>query len=54
MRPEEVGLTGVGRGPVSGRRREELAMLAEVSPDYCVRLNKADSSPRWKQSRHLP
>jgi transcriptional regulator with XRE-family HTH domain len=40
LRPEDVGLVAGGRRRVPGLRREELAMLAGVSPDYYVRLEQ--------------
>ena len=41
IRPEEVGLPpGVTRRRVPGLRREEVALLAGVSPDYYVRLEQ--------------
>jgi transcriptional regulator with XRE-family HTH domain len=41
VRPEDVGLNGNGRRRVPGLRREELAMLAGISPDYYMRLEQA-------------
>ena len=40
MRPEDVGLRTSGRRRVPGLRREELAMLAGISPDYYLRLEQ--------------
>ncbi len=41
LSPEDVGLGGgTGRRRVPGLRREELARLAAVSPDYLVRLEQ--------------
>src|SRR6201992_266020 len=41
LAPAGVGLTGGRNGRrVSGLRREELAMLAGVSPDYYARLEQ--------------
>ncbi|TQS40776.1 helix-turn-helix transcriptional regulator [Cryptosporangium phraense] len=40
VRPEEFGLPVLGRRRVPGLRREELAQLAGVSPDYYVRLEQ--------------
>ncbi|MEU4422059.1 helix-turn-helix transcriptional regulator [Actinoplanes sp. NPDC024001] len=40
IRPEEFGLPVLGRRRVPGLRREELAQLAGVSPDYYVRLEQ--------------
>ncbi|WIM92556.1 helix-turn-helix transcriptional regulator [Actinoplanes oblitus] len=40
IRPEQVGLPVYGRRRVPGLRREELAQLAGVSPDYYMRLEQ--------------
>ncbi|MBG0568592.1 helix-turn-helix transcriptional regulator [Actinoplanes aureus] len=40
IRPEEFGLPVLGRRRVPGLRREEVAQLAGVSPDYYVRLEQ--------------
>src|SRR5689334_7800152 len=40
IRPEDVGLPVYGRRRVPGLRREELAQLAGVSPDYYARLEQ--------------
>jgi transcriptional regulator with XRE-family HTH domain len=40
VRPEDVGLPGGRDRRVSGLRREEVAMLANVSVDYYVRLEQ--------------
>lgn len=40
MRPEDVGLRTSRRRRVPGLRREELAMLAGISPDYYLRLEQ--------------
>jgi hypothetical protein len=41
LAPTDVGLTASGSGRrVAGLRREELAMLAGVSPDYYARLRR--------------
>jgi transcriptional regulator with XRE-family HTH domain len=40
LRPEDVGLPCSGRRRVPGLRREELAMLAGISPDYYLRLEQ--------------
>src|SRR3954453_5812254 len=40
VRPEDVGLSRGGRRRVSGLRREELAMLAGISPNYYLRLEQ--------------
>ena len=44
LEPHDVGLPGTSRRRVPGLRREELAELAGVSPDYYTRL---------EQGRHL-
>lgn len=41
VRPEDVGLRREGRRRVPGLRREELALLAGISPDYYMRLEQA-------------
>ncbi|GAA4953875.1 helix-turn-helix domain-containing protein [Actinoplanes utahensis] len=43
IRPEQVGLPALGRRRVPGLRREELAQLAGVSPDYYIRLEQGRS-----------
>jgi transcriptional regulator with XRE-family HTH domain len=40
VRPEDVGLVGGGRRRVTGLRREELAMLAGISAEYYLRLER--------------
>jgi transcriptional regulator with XRE-family HTH domain len=40
VRPEDVGLPPGGRRRVPGLRREELAMLAGISPNYYLRLEQ--------------
>ncbi|MFZ1997720.1 MAG: helix-turn-helix transcriptional regulator [Solirubrobacteraceae bacterium] len=40
VKPEDVGLQPFGRRRVPGLRREELAMLAGISPDYYLRLEQ--------------
>jgi transcriptional regulator with XRE-family HTH domain len=40
VRPEDVGLSRGGRRRVSGLRREELALLAGISPNYYLRLEQ--------------
>ena len=40
VRPEDVGLSTVGRRRVPGLRREELATLAGISSDYYLRLEQ--------------
>ena len=39
--PEDVGLSPGGRRRVSGLRREELALVAGISPNYYLRLEQA-------------
>jgi len=41
LRPEDVGLTPVGRRRVPGLRREEVAELAEISPAWYTLLETA-------------
>ncbi|HEY5413436.1 MAG TPA: helix-turn-helix transcriptional regulator [Gemmatimonadaceae bacterium] len=40
VRPEDVGLTRLGRRRVPGLRREELATIAGISSDYYLRLEQ--------------
>ncbi|AEV85281.2 putative DNA-binding protein [Actinoplanes sp. SE50/110] len=40
IKPQDVGLPALGRRRVPGLRREELAQLAGVSPDYYIRLEQ--------------
>ncbi len=40
LTPEQVGLPTFGRRRVPGLRREEVAVLAGVSPDWYIRLEK--------------
>jgi transcriptional regulator with XRE-family HTH domain len=40
VRPEDVNLRPAGPRRVPGLRREELAMLAGISPDYYLRLEQ--------------
>lgn len=40
LRPEDVGIPTSGRRRVPGLRREEVAALAGVSPDYYTRLEQ--------------
>lgn len=44
LQPEDVGLQGFGVRRVPGLRREELAMLAGVSPTYYSRLEQGLST----------
>ena len=44
LQPEDVGLRGYGARRVPGLRREELAMLAGVSPTYYARLEQGLSA----------
>ena len=41
LRPEDVGLTSIGRRRVPGLRREELAQLADISPAWYTLLETA-------------
>jgi transcriptional regulator with XRE-family HTH domain len=44
--PEQAGLTVTGRRRVTGLRREEVAMLAGISADYYLRLERGrDRNP---------
>ncbi|HEX4190960.1 MAG TPA: helix-turn-helix transcriptional regulator [Marmoricola sp.] len=46
VRPEDVGLPDTGNRRVPGLRREEVAMLAGISPDYYLRLEQGrDRAP---------
>ena len=42
LRPQDVGMPEGGRRRVPGLRREEVAMLAGVSPAYYTRLEQGD------------
>ena len=53
MRPEDAGLADRGRRRVSGLRREELAMLADVSPDYYIRLEQGRQLPSERVTQAL-
>ena len=44
LRPHDVGLSDAGLRRTPGLRREELANLAGVSADYCMRLEQRRSS----------
>jgi transcriptional regulator with XRE-family HTH domain len=44
LTPEQVGLPNAGRRRVPGLRREEVAVLAGVSPDWYIRLEKGHIS----------
>lgn len=44
--PDQVGITPVGRRRVAGLRREEVALLAGISVDYYLRLERGrDRNP---------
>ena len=44
--PQQVGLPGGSNRRVTGLRREEIALLAGISADYCLRLERGrDSNP---------
>ena len=46
VRPEDVGLVPGGPRRVPGLRREELAMLAGISAEYYLRLERGrDKNP---------
>ena len=53
MSPEKVGLSANGHRRVSGLRREEVAQLAEVSPDYYVRIEQGRQLPSEQVTRAL-
>jgi transcriptional regulator with XRE-family HTH domain len=40
LQPQDVGLHAIGRRRVPGLRREELAILADISADYYLRLEQ--------------
>lgn len=44
LTPERAGIIGGGRRRVPGLRREEVAMLARVSTDYYVRMERGNLS----------
>ena len=48
-----VGLSAYGNRRVSGLRREEVAKLAEVSPDYYVRIEQGRQLPSEQVTRAL-
>ncbi|MEU9307377.1 helix-turn-helix transcriptional regulator [Streptomyces sp. NPDC048256] len=46
LKPHDVGLPAYGRRRVPGLRREEVALLADVSSDYYIRLEQGrENSP---------
>jgi transcriptional regulator with XRE-family HTH domain len=46
VRPEDVGLPGIGARRTPGLRREEVALLAGISSDYYLRLEQGrDRNP---------
>jgi len=53
LSPKDVGLSATGNRRVSGLRREELAKLAEVSPDYYVRIEQGRQLPSEQVTRAL-
>jgi transcriptional regulator with XRE-family HTH domain len=53
LSPEDIGLSTYGNRRVSGLRREELAKLAEVSPDYYVRIEQGRQLPSEQVTRAL-
>jgi transcriptional regulator with XRE-family HTH domain len=53
MSPGGAGLPGRAGRRVSGLRREELAMLAEISPDYYVRIEQGRQLPSESVTRAL-
>ncbi|MFF4274298.1 hypothetical protein [Streptomyces sp. NPDC001536] len=46
LRPQDAGLRATGPRRVPGLRREEVAMLAGISPDYYLRLGRARPTRR--------
>lgn len=44
LTPDQVGLPNAGRRRVPGLRREEVTVLAGVSPDWYIRLEKGHIS----------
>ncbi|GIF38632.1 helix-turn-helix domain-containing protein [Actinoplanes xinjiangensis] len=54
LRPEDVGLPGGGRRRTPGLRREEVAGLAALSPDYYSRLEQGRVRTPSPVSRHRP
>ena len=44
LTPQQVGIIGGGRRRVPGLRREEVAILADVSLDYYARMERGDLS----------
>src|ERR1700722_9696896 len=53
LSPADVGLAANGHRRVSGLRREELAMLADVSPDYYIRIEQGRQLPSEQVARAL-
>ena len=53
LSPEDVGLSNNGHRRVRGLRREEVAELAEVSPDYYVRIEQGRQMPSEQVTRTL-
>ncbi|MEU6140141.1 helix-turn-helix transcriptional regulator [Streptomyces sp. NPDC047081] len=49
MRPEDVGLSRGARRRTSGLRREEVAGLCDMSPDYLARLERGSGSQPSQQ-----
>lgn len=55
--PEQAGIPAGGTRRVPGLRREELAMLAGISADYYLRLERGRDnhpSPRLRPGRNRP
>lgn len=50
--PEEAGITSYGERRVPGLRREEVAILAGVSLDYYVRLERGNISGAFESVLH--
>ena len=45
LQPKDVGITERGRRRVAGLRREELAAIVGISPDYYTRIEQGRQSP---------
>jgi transcriptional regulator with XRE-family HTH domain len=53
LAPQDLGLAVSGTRRVPGLRREEVARLAEVSPDYYVRIEQGRQVPSERVARAL-
>jgi transcriptional regulator with XRE-family HTH domain len=52
VRPEDAGLVAGGRRRAPGLRREELAMLAGISVEYYLRLERGRAQHPYPQILH--